>query len=76
MFYYRVISCLCMRLNRAMTEVPSCVTCADLATGEQDSMEGLSTNLGSELTRRDLNNVLTTVCCKVGCRKSELAFLC
>ncbi|KAM9358133.1 insulin-like peptide INSL5 [Symphorus nematophorus] len=47
-------------------------------TGEQRSLESLSssTNLGSQLTRRDINNMLTTVCCQVGCRKSDLTFLC
>ncbi|XP_037626513.1 insulin-like 5a [Sebastes umbrosus] len=45
-----------------------------LPTGEQSSVE--SSNPGSELTRRDINNMLTTVCCQVGCRKSDLTFLC
>lgn len=48
-----------------------------LPTGEQNSLESLSSsNPGSELTRRDINNILTTVCCQVGCRKSDLTFLC
>ncbi|TKS74276.1 Relaxin-3 Insulin-like peptide INSL7 [Collichthys lucidus] len=48
-----------------------------LPTGEQSSLESLSSsNPGSQLTRRDINNVLTTVCCQVGCRKSDLTFLC
>ncbi|XP_053178495.1 insulin-like 5a [Scomber japonicus] len=50
-----------------------------LPTGEQSSLESLSSgrsNLGSGLTRRDMNNILTTVCCQVGCRKSDLTFLC
>ncbi|XP_036410450.1 relaxin-like [Megalops cyprinoides] len=29
-----------------------------------------------EQVRRDLNQMLTTVCCQVGCRKSDLTFLC
>ncbi|XP_074493080.1 insulin-like peptide INSL5 [Sebastes fasciatus] len=45
-----------------------------LPTGEQSSVE--NSNPGSELTRRDINNMLTTVCCQVGCRKSDLTFLC
>ncbi|KAM4628578.1 insulin-like peptide INSL5 [Polymixia lowei] len=47
-----------------------------LPTGEQGSLESLSSNPGSELARRDINNILTTVCCQVGCRKSDLTFLC
>ncbi|KAM6963446.1 insulin-like peptide INSL5 [Aplochiton taeniatus] len=49
-----------------------------LSTGEQQqsSLESLSTTLGSELTRRDTNNILTALCCQVGCRKSDLTFLC
>ncbi|XP_042368450.1 insulin-like 5a [Plectropomus leopardus] len=48
-----------------------------LPTGEQTSLESLSSsNPGSELTKRDINNILTTVCCQVGCRKSDLTFLC
>ncbi|XP_068446111.1 insulin-like peptide INSL5 [Clinocottus analis] len=43
-------------------------------TGDQSSLE--SGNRGSELSRRDINNILTTVCCQVGCRKSDLTFLC
>uniref|UniRef100_A0A8C2ZXG4 Insulin-like domain-containing protein n=1 Tax=Cyclopterus lumpus TaxID=8103 RepID=A0A8C2ZXG4_CYCLU len=42
--------------------------------GDQSSLE--SSKPGSELSRRDINNILTTVCCQVGCRKSDLAFLC
>ncbi|XP_040896654.1 insulin-like 5a [Toxotes jaculatrix] len=46
-------------------------------TGEQNSLETLgSSSPGSELTRRDINNILTTVCCQVGCRKSDLTYLC
>ncbi|XP_008300676.1 insulin-like peptide INSL5 [Stegastes partitus] len=46
-----------------------------LPTGEQSSLESLSSR-GSEFTKRDMNNILTTVCCQVGCRKSDLTFLC
>ncbi|XP_034036704.1 insulin-like 5a [Thalassophryne amazonica] len=48
-------------------------------TAEQSSMENVrssSTSLASELSRRDINNILTNVCCQVGCRKSDLTFLC
>ncbi|KAK5869636.1 hypothetical protein PBY51_024338 [Eleginops maclovinus] len=48
-----------------------------LPTGEQSSLERLTkTSPGSEFTKRDMNNVLTSVCCQVGCRKSDLTFLC
>ncbi|XP_032380861.1 insulin-like peptide INSL5 [Etheostoma spectabile] len=48
-----------------------------LPTREQGSLESLSSSTpGSELTKRDMNNILTTVCCQVGCRKSDLTFLC
>uniref|UniRef100_A0A672LVK4 Relaxin-3-like n=1 Tax=Sinocyclocheilus grahami TaxID=75366 RepID=A0A672LVK4_SINGR len=36
------------------------------------SSEDLSESLGSDLTRRDLNNV----CCQFGCKKSDLTLLC
>ncbi|KAK9519584.1 hypothetical protein VZT92_022303 [Zoarces viviparus] len=42
--------------------------------GDQSGLE--SKDPGSELTKRDINNILTTVCCQVGCRKSDLTFLC
>ncbi|KAM9849121.1 insulin-like peptide INSL5 [Aulostomus maculatus] len=47
-----------------------------LPTGEESSLESQSSSAGSEFTRRDINNILTTVCCQVGCRKSDLTFLC
>ncbi|XP_056270071.1 insulin-like 5a [Pseudoliparis swirei] len=48
----------------------------DRATaGDQSGPESLGLP-GSEPSRRDINNILTTVCCQVGCRKSDLAFLC
>ncbi|KAL1022773.1 hypothetical protein UPYG_G00032100 [Umbra pygmaea] len=40
------------------------------------SLEDLKGSMGSELSRRDYNDMLTTVCCQVGCRKSELTYLC
>lgn len=48
-----------------------------MSTGELSSLESLSSsNLNSQLSRRDMNNILTKVCCQVGCRKSDLTFLC
>ncbi|XP_051929482.1 insulin-like 5a [Hippocampus zosterae] len=47
-----------------------------LSTGEENSLSSIKNHLGSDLTRRDMNNILTTVCCQVGCRKSDLTFLC
>ncbi|XP_020789027.1 insulin-like 5a [Boleophthalmus pectinirostris] len=29
-----------------------------------------------ELRRRDMNSILTSVCCTMGCRKSDLSLLC
>ncbi|XP_030647863.1 insulin-like peptide INSL5 [Chanos chanos] len=56
-----------------------------LSVGEQSSAEVPDDSFSSELTgrdlnhmltRRDLNHMLTNVCCQVGCRKSDLTFLC
>ncbi|XP_049588139.1 insulin-like peptide INSL5 [Syngnathus scovelli] len=54
-----------------------------LSTGEENTLESLpsittrpGSGSGLDLSRRDMNNILTTVCCQVGCRKSDLAFLC
>ncbi|XP_077573530.1 insulin-like peptide INSL5 [Stigmatopora nigra] len=47
-----------------------------VSTGEENSLENIKNRSGSDLSRRDINNVLTTVCCQVGCRKSDLTFLC
>lgn len=46
-----------------------------LPAAEQNSIESI-TSSNSELTKRDINNILTTVCCQMGCRKSDLTFLC
>uniref|UniRef100_A0A8D3CX07 Insulin-like domain-containing protein n=1 Tax=Scophthalmus maximus TaxID=52904 RepID=A0A8D3CX07_SCOMX len=43
-----------------------------LPPGEQNSVESLSSSSSSS----NINNILTTVCCQVGCRKSDLTFLC
>ncbi|XP_077056074.1 insulin-like peptide INSL5 [Siphateles boraxobius] len=40
--------------------------------GDLSSSEDVSENLGSDLIRRDLDNV----CCQFGCKKSDLTFLC
>ncbi|KAK7880750.1 hypothetical protein WMY93_032611 [Mugilogobius chulae] len=37
-----------------------------------ESLWGLRT----ELRRRDMNSILTSVCCSIGCRKSDLSLLC
>ncbi|XP_010870709.2 insulin-like 5a [Esox lucius] len=46
--------------------------------GEQplSSMEDLKASLGSDFSRRDVKNMLTTVCCQLGCSKSDLTYLC
>ncbi|CAL8307653.1 unnamed protein product [Lota lota] len=44
--------------------------------GDQGSLESVGRSVATELTRRDMNNILTIVCCQVGCRKSDLRFLC
>ncbi|XP_018551797.1 insulin-like 5a [Lates calcarifer] len=71
-----VYTCGGSRWRRLLTESDM----DGLPTGEQNSLENLSSSSssspGSQLTRRDINNMLTTVCCQVGCRKSDLAFLC
>ncbi|KTG45214.1 hypothetical protein cypCar_00032740 [Cyprinus carpio] len=40
--------------------------------GDLNSAEDLSESLGSDLARRDLDNV----CCQFGCKKSDLTLLC
>ncbi|XP_071380171.1 insulin-like peptide INSL5 [Centroberyx affinis] len=67
-----VYTCGGSRWRRFLTEPET----DGVPTAEQGSLESLSSSLGSELTRRDINNILTTVCCQVGCRKSDLTFLC
>ncbi|KAL4660112.1 relaxin-3-like [Arapaima gigas] len=47
-----------------------------ISSDEHSSLENLSFSPEMTRTRRDLNQVLTTVCCQVGCRKSDLTFLC
>ncbi|XP_029938483.1 insulin-like peptide INSL5 [Salarias fasciatus] len=47
----------------------------DLTALEPSSIESI-TSQGSQLTKRDMNNVLTTVCCQMGCSKRDLTFLC
>lgn len=50
--------------------------CAGMSGGEQSSVESKSESLLPELSRRDLNNVLTQMCCQMGCRKNDLMHLC
>ncbi|XP_036970509.1 insulin-like 5a [Acanthopagrus latus] len=70
-----VYTCGGSRWRRLLTETD--MEGDGLPAGEQSSLESLSSSsLGSQLSRRDINNVLTTVCCQVGCRKSDLTFLC
>ncbi|XP_061098688.1 relaxin-3-like [Conger conger] len=45
-------------------------------TEAQNSLGPLGVSLGIDRAQRDLNQMLTTVCCQMGCRKSDLAFLC
>ncbi|XP_076135347.1 insulin-like peptide INSL5 [Alosa pseudoharengus] len=47
-----------------------------MSGGEQSSMEGQGDSLASDLSKRDLNHVLTNMCCQMGCRKSDLTYLC
>ncbi|XP_075872071.1 insulin-like peptide INSL5 [Nelusetta ayraudi] len=47
-----------------------------LGLGEQSSLESLSLSLSPQLSRRDINSILTMTCCQVGCRKSDLTHLC
>ncbi|KAJ8390427.1 hypothetical protein AAFF_G00103620 [Aldrovandia affinis] len=45
-------------------------------TEDQHVLWLLGDGAGLEHIQRDLNQMLTTVCCQAGCRKSDLAFLC
>ncbi|XP_035278992.1 relaxin-3-like isoform X2 [Anguilla anguilla] len=45
-------------------------------TEDQNSLGLFGDSLGMDRAQRDLNQMLTTVCCQMGCRKSDLAFLC
>ncbi|XP_039985197.1 insulin-like 5a [Xiphias gladius] len=71
-----VYTCGGSRWRRLLTESDM----DGLPSVENSSLESISisssSSPGSELTRRDINNILTTVCCQVGCRKSDLTFLC
>ncbi|XP_056133815.1 insulin-like 5a [Lampris incognitus] len=69
-----VYTCGGSRWRRLLSE--SEIDGPGLPAGEQTSLQSLSSSLGSELARRDINTILTTVCCQVGCRKSDLTFLC
>ncbi|XP_034558680.1 insulin-like 5a [Notolabrus celidotus] len=70
-----VYTCGGSRWRRFLSDMDSDVP--GLPAGDHNSLEDLtSSNSGSQLTRRDMNNILTTVCCQVGCRKSDLTFLC
>ena len=51
-----------------------CFVDVGLPAAEQ-SLESLSSS-GSEMTKRDINKILASMCCKIGCRKSDLTYLC
>ncbi|KAI5628258.1 insulin-like 5a precursor, partial [Silurus asotus] len=54
-----------------------CVCLCSVAFSLADqSSEELGENTRSDLSTRDLNPMITSVCCQVGCRKSDLSFLC
>ncbi|KAI4891916.1 hypothetical protein NFI96_029998 [Prochilodus magdalenae] len=44
--------------------------------GEQNSFEDLSESEGLDLSTRDLNHLMTNLCCKEGCQKKDLTYLC
>ncbi|XP_053287219.1 insulin-like 5a [Pleuronectes platessa] len=70
-----VYTCGGSRWRRLLTESDGDA----LPTEEQSSLEnqsGGSSSSTAALTRRDMNNILTNACCQVGCRKSDLTFLC
>ncbi|XP_074524994.1 insulin-like peptide INSL5 [Halichoeres trimaculatus] len=70
-----VYTCGGSRWRRFLTDTD--VDAPGLPAGDHNSLEDLSSSSpGSQFTRRDMNNILTTVCCQVGCRKSDLTFLC
>ncbi|XP_041648044.1 insulin-like 5a [Cheilinus undulatus] len=70
-----VYTCGGSRWRRFLTETDMEVP--GLPTADHNSLEDLSSSTSiSQLSRRDINNILTTVCCQVGCRKSDLTFLC
>lgn len=63
----------------SVSEKSLCLFFPGLPMGEQSSLESLSSsisNLNSQLSRRDINSILTMTCCQVGCRKSDLTHLC
>ncbi|XP_036411331.1 insulin-like 5a [Megalops cyprinoides] len=47
-----------------------------LGSEDQNDFGVLSNGPGTELARRDINQMLTTMCCQVGCSKKDLTFLC
>ncbi|KAM9483074.1 insulin-like peptide INSL5 [Clarias gariepinus] len=47
-----------------------------LSLAEQSSTEELSESTRSDLSTRDLNPMMTAICCQVGCRKNDLSLLC
>uniref|UniRef100_A0A8C9RHW4 Insulin like 5 n=1 Tax=Scleropages formosus TaxID=113540 RepID=A0A8C9RHW4_SCLFO len=71
-----VYTCGGSRWRRILDEAQSDVFSLYISSNEQSSLKTLSFPPDMTRSRRDLNQVLTTVCCQVGCRKSDLTFLC
>ncbi|KAF7711801.1 insulin-like 5a [Silurus meridionalis] len=65
-----VYTCGGSRWRRLLTPQNEAFSLAD------QSSEELSENTRSDLSTRDLNPMITSVCCQVGCRKSDLSLLC
>ncbi|XP_060774331.1 insulin-like 5a [Neoarius graeffei] len=66
-----VYTCGGSRWRRLLTPQNDVFSLAD-----QSSVEELSESTGSNLSTRDLNPMMTSMCCQVGCRKSDLSLLC
>ncbi|XP_028300920.1 relaxin-3-like [Gouania willdenowi] len=66
-----IFTCGGSRWRRVFTESES----DGPPAAEQSSLESFNSPT-SELTKRDMNHLLTTMCCQLGCRKSDLTFLC
>ncbi|XP_036425423.1 insulin-like 5a [Colossoma macropomum] len=47
-----------------------------ILNGEQNSAEDLSESEGLDLSTRDINHLMTNMCCQVGCQKRDLTYLC
>nr|ACA13592.1 relaxin family locus A type 1 [Tetraodon nigroviridis] len=67
-----VYTCGGSRWRRFLSDTDMDADVPALPAGEQGSLE----SLGPQLSRRDFNSIVTNMCCQVGCRKSDLTFLC